>query len=94
MIEVRCDLTAELRSKLLRRLVWKVPLILLLVSFAVWWQWRKDSERNPNSGASARAGAVFVGSWSGEVTYSWEKNSQRNFSFNQRMGSYLAARVF
>ena len=34
---------AELRQRLRRRLVWKIPLIILLVSFAVWWQWRKDA---------------------------------------------------
>ena len=34
----------ELRKKLMRRLIWKAPLILGLVSFAVWWQVRQDAE--------------------------------------------------
>jgi hypothetical protein len=98
MAEVRQDLRAELRRRLLRRLAWKVPLILLLVSFAVWWQWRKESERNPSSGASARAGAAFTGSWSGEVTYSWGEQFKEEFFFQQENGklfgnaSFLGAR--
>jgi TIR domain len=92
------DRQAELRGRLLRRLVWKVPLILLLVSFAVWWQWRKDSEQNPNSGVSARAGAAFAGSWSGEVIYSWGEKFTEEFFFQPENGklfgsaSFLAAR--
>jgi hypothetical protein len=98
MTEVRHDRTAELRSKLLRRLAWKVPVILLLVSLAVWWQWRKDSERNPNSDASAAAGAAFAGSWSGEVIYSWGEKFKEEFFFQPENGklfgnaSFLAAK--
>jgi hypothetical protein len=56
MAEVRHHPTAELRRRLLRRLVWKVPLILLLVSFAIWWQWRNESDLNPNSVVSGGGG--------------------------------------
>jgi hypothetical protein len=92
------DRQAELRRRLLGRLVWKVPLIVLLVSFAVWWQWRKESEQNPNSAVSARAGAAFTGSWSGEVTYSWGEKFQEEFFFQPENGklfgnaSFLGAR--
>jgi hypothetical protein len=98
MPEVRHDPTAELRSKLLRRLVWKLPLIVVLVSFAVWWEWRKDSERNPNSDASTAAGAAFAGSWSGEVIYSWGEKFKEEFFFQREDGklfgnaSFLAAK--
>jgi TIR domain len=92
------DRKAVLRGRLLRRLVWKVPLIVLLVSLALWWQWRKDSGQNPNSGVSARAGAAFTGYWSGEVIYSWGEKFQEQFFFQPEDGklfgnaSFLAAR--
>ena len=98
MTEVTHDPRAELRKRLLRRLLWKVPLILLLVSFAVWWQWRKESEPNPNSGAAARAGAAFAGSWFGEVTYSWGEKFKEEFFFqpeNEKLfgsASFLGAK--
>jgi hypothetical protein len=94
MTEVRHDPTAELRSKLLRRLAWKVPIILLLVSLAVWWQWRKDSERNSNSGVSARVGAAFTGSWSGEVTYSWGERFREEFFFQPENGKLFGSASF
>ncbi|HVO93257.1 MAG TPA: toll/interleukin-1 receptor domain-containing protein, partial [Terriglobales bacterium] len=33
-----------LRKRLMRRLVWKAPLIFALVTFAAWWQWRSNQE--------------------------------------------------
>jgi hypothetical protein len=98
MTEVRHDPTAELRSKLLRRLVWKVPLIVLLVSFAVWWQWKKDTEQNRNSAVSAPTGAALAGSWSGEVVYSRGEKFKEEFFFQTENGklfgnaSFLGAR--
>jgi hypothetical protein len=83
-----------LRQRLLRRLVWKVPLILLLVSFAVWWQWRKESEQKPNSGASARAGAAFAGTWFGEVTYSWGAKFKEEFFFQPESDKLFGSASF
>jgi hypothetical protein len=59
------DERAALRRRLWRRLLWKVPVILLLVGFAVWWEWRNRHPESIETQASALAG-----SWSGEVTYS------------------------
>ena len=86
MTEVRHDPKAELRTRLLRRLVWKVPLIVALVSFAVWWEWRKDSEQNPNSALSTSTGAAFAGSWSGEVVYSRGEKFTEEFFFQTEKG--------
>jgi TIR domain len=85
---------AELRRRRLGRLVWKVPLIVLLVSFAMWWQWRKDSEQNPNSVISARAGAAFAGSWSGEVIYSWGEKFTEEFFFQPEDGKLFGSASF
>ena len=58
----------ELRKKLLRRLIWKVPLIFLLVLFAVWWQMRTERETQPSSRADSKA-ALLTGNWNSEVIY-------------------------
>jgi hypothetical protein len=70
--------SAELRKKLLRRLIWKVPIIALLVSFAVWWEWRKQPANDTSLQASS---AAFAGSWTGEVTYSWGAKYVETFFF-------------
>ena len=72
------DPRAALRKKLLRRLIWKVPLIILLVSFAVWWEWRKEKGEETRIEAASPA---FAGSWSGEVTYGWEAKYREPFFF-------------
>lgn len=64
----KSDWKIELRQRLVRRLAWKLPLIALLVSFAIWWQWSRDAER-PRSGQISSAAAAIAGTWSGEVTY-------------------------
>jgi len=43
--ETRNDWKGEMRQRLRRRLVWKIPLIIVLVVFAVWWQWQKRRVR-------------------------------------------------
>ena len=43
----RDEAKAALRKRLLRRLIWKVPLILAPVSFAVWWQWKVNQGSRP-----------------------------------------------
>lgn len=82
---------AELRKKLLRRLVWKLPLILLLVSFAVWWQLRKESQQKPNSETSARTEAALTGFWSGEVTYPQGEKFHEEFFFQAENGKLFGS---
>jgi hypothetical protein len=72
------DSAAEIRKKLLRRLVWKVPIIIVLVSFALWWEWRKEEASDTKIEA---ASAAFTGSWAGEVTYSWGAKYTELFFF-------------
>ena len=67
-----------LRNRLLRRLIWKVPIILLLVSFAVWWEWRKQPETGLRSAGSATR---IAGSWTGEVVYGWGAKYNEAFFF-------------
>jgi hypothetical protein len=94
MTEVSHDPRGELRRRLLRRLVWKVPVILVLVSFAVWWEWRKDSERNPDSAVSAPARVALAGSWSGEVIYSSGEKFQEEFFFQTEDGKLFGSASF
>ena len=72
------DSKTERRQKLLRRLAWKAPVILLLVSFAVWWEWRKENAEPARTGAAA---ATLTGLWSGEVTYPWGEKYTEPFFF-------------
>ena len=75
---------AEVRQRLRRRLVWKIPLIVLLVGFAVWWQWRQQAANTPaptvtrNSDSFA---AKLTGRWRGEVIYPWNAKYQEEFFF-------------
>ena len=85
------DARFALRKRLLRRLLWKVPLILVLVSFAVWWQWRSNQEQELGggvSGVTAKSAAAITGNWSGEVTYGWGDKYTEAFLF-QPEGSKL-----
>ena len=77
------DQRAELRKKLWRRLIWKVPLIFLLVSFAVWWEWSKDERQEPagRTQSVASKSAQFTGTWSAEVTYGWGEKFTEQFFF-------------
>ena len=73
------DPNTEIRKKLLRRLIWKAPLIFLLVLFAVWWQTRTERVTQPSSSTDSKA-ALFTGSWNGEVTYpSGDKYNEQFF---------------
>ena len=62
------DARTALRKKLLRRLIWKVPIIISLMAFAVWWEQRKEGGQEIKVEAAANP---FTGGWSGEVTYGW-----------------------
>src|SRR6266404_947496 len=73
----------ELRKKLLRRMVWKVPLIALLMSLAVWWQVRNENDAPPaarTEEGSSKA-ADFTGAWQGEVHYPWGAKYSEHFFF-------------
>jgi hypothetical protein len=72
------DPRTQLRKKLLRRLIWKVPIIILLMAFAVWWESRKEGGEETKVEAAA---AAFAGRWSGEVTYGWDAKYNEPFFF-------------
>jgi hypothetical protein len=73
------------RERLWRRLLWKVPAILLLVSFAVWWQWRQEQtgQPPPSPGVAeiSRIANAVSGVWEGEVIYSWGAKYKERFFF-------------
>jgi len=72
------DARTALRKKLLRRLIWKVPIIISLMAFAVWWEQRNDGGEEIKVEAAA---AAFTGGWSGEVTYGWDAKYTEPFFF-------------
>ena len=82
--------TAALRRKLWRRLLWKVPLIVLLVAFAVWWESRKP-QRDPAADAAA---AAFTGAWSGEVSYGDGARFNERFFFQPEGGKLFGSAEF
>jgi len=94
------DPRAQLRKKLWRRLIWKVPLIFLLVSFAVWWEWSKDERQKPAGQKQSVASKAeeFTGTWSAEVTYGWGEKFTEQFFFQPEgdklfgSASFLAAK--
>ena len=71
----------ELRQRLLRRLVWKTPLIVALVSFALWWQ--SNNQRVASKDRQTRnsqTATMLAGSWTAEVTYrSGERRNEQFF---------------
>ena len=78
------DWKAEMRQRLRRRLRWKIPLIVLLVGFAVWWQWRQQAATRPPSDvaiANNSVAAKLAGRWRGEVTYPWGAKYREEFFF-------------
>lgn len=63
-----------------KALIWKAPLVLALVAFAIWWQSRQESvPRNPIT--TAPMAARFAGDWSAEVTYPWNAKYKELFFF-------------
>jgi hypothetical protein len=78
------DWKSDMRQRLRRRLVWKIPLIMLLVSFAVWWQWRQQVKdiAPPNAPIITDSlAAKLTGRWRGEVVYPWGAKYQEEFLF-------------
>ncbi|HEX6770358.1 MAG TPA: hypothetical protein VF208_13470, partial [Candidatus Binatia bacterium] len=82
--QAKDDWKAEMRQRLRRRLVWKIPLIVLLVGFAVWWQWRQQGANTPVpkvTGNSDSFAAKLTGRWRGQVVYPWNAKYQEEFFF-------------
>ncbi len=88
------DPRAEVRRRLLRRLRWKLPVIFLLVSFAVWWQWRQEQKIRDKTEALTRAAVGFTGVWAGEVVYSWGARYKEEFLFQPEGGRLFGTASF
>jgi len=75
----------ERRERLWKRLLWKAPLIFLLVAFAVWWQWRSEQtgrlEPEIAPAEINRVSKAVAGVWVGEATYSWGAKHEERFFF-------------
>lgn len=65
----------------MRRLRWKLPIIFVLVSFAVGWQYRQEKTEQHKVEALTQAASAFSGGWVGEVTYSWGDRHREEFFF-------------
>lgn len=92
------DDSSELHRKLMRRWIWKIPLIIALVWFAVWWQEKRDAERAVSDApvkVSAQNAAPFAGQWRGEIVYPSGAKHNEEFFFQldggkiYGMASYL-----
>lgn len=71
----------DLRDRLKRRLIWKVPLILALVGFAVWWQMNHNNVRPPSARPDSQSSSPLTGKWSAEVSYHSGERYQEKFFF-------------
>ncbi len=81
----------ELRKRLLRRLIWKLPIILLLVSFAIWWEWRREPASEPVPAATI---AKITGAWTGEVVYGWDARYTETFFFQPEGAALFGTATF
>lgn len=64
-----------------RALIWKAPLVLALVAFAIWWQGRQDSQPPTPPTTNAPMATEFAGTWSADVTYHWDAKHRESFFF-------------
>jgi hypothetical protein len=87
------DRRAELQRRLWRRLIWKAPLILALVSFAVWWEWRREDPALRRSAPSPRA-AELAGVWSAELAYDRGESFTESFFFQPEGGRLFGTASF
>lgn len=71
----------EMLQRRKRALLWKAPLVLGLVAFAVWWQDRQDAQRSPPPVVNVPIAAQLAGTWSAEVTYPWDAKHKEGFFF-------------
>jgi len=88
---------AELRQRLRRRLVWKIPLIILLVSFAIWWQWRNNADpplSTAEQAVAAKIAGALSGTWRGDVTYPWGDKYSERFLFNAEGAKLFGTATF
>lgn len=88
---VQSETNIDLRTRLLRRLIWKLPLIIALMSFAVWWQLKHDTVPVPDRelpAADSKVSAVLAGSWTADVIYGSVSRRREQFFF-QPEGSKL-----
>ena len=77
--------------------MWKIPLIILLVSFAVWWQWRKDAVpplSSAEQAAAAKIAAAVSGTWRGDVTYPWGDKYSERFLFTAEGAKLFGTATF
>jgi hypothetical protein len=91
------DWKSEMRQRLRRRLVWKIPLIILLVSFAVWWQWRQQAGNTPAPSppsSNDTLAATLAGRWRGDVTYPWGAKYQEEFFFTPEANTLFGTASF
>jgi len=88
---------AEFRQRLRRRLVWKIPLIILLVSFAIWWQWRNNADpplSTAEQAVAAKIAGALSGTWRGDVTYPWGDKYSERFLFNAEGAKLFGTATF
>jgi len=86
-----------LRKKLLRRLIWKVPLIIALVSFAVWWQLKHNTVPGPDSesvAVNSQVSAMLAGSWTADVIYGSGERRREQFFFQPEGASLYGTASF
>lgn len=68
----------------MRRLIWKLPVIIALVSFAVWWQLKHNTERGADkelTAANSQFATLLAGSWAADVTYASGERHREQFFF-------------
>ena len=68
----------------MRRLIWKLPVIIALVSFAVWWQLKHNTERGADkelTAANSQFATLLAGSWAADVTYASGERYREQFFF-------------
>jgi len=68
----------------MRRLIWKAPLIIALVSFAAWWQLKHDTEpgtSKESTAANSQLYTMLTGSWAADVTYGTGARQREEFFF-------------
>ena len=68
----------------MRRLIWKAPLIIALVSFAAWWQLKHNTERGPvkeSTAVNSQLSSRLAGSWDAQVPYGSAERRREQFFF-------------